>query len=387
MRILASLMYLSGALLMAMLAYVAPIQMAHAQAQTEGVMSEAVCQDARIFEKVFNQVCWDCFLDDLSLFGVGNKPDGAAQTAPACMCVDDLGVPEFGYPLSMWTPQKLNEVTTIPWCSPSLGGIRLQDTLQGLGYQTTGSGSGMTETKASAFYQYHYFTYPLMAMLEMLILPSCYDGFQDFDLMYISEIDPTWNNDLLALVLNPEAIIFSNPIALAYCSADCVAVTAGTAIESSFPCAGCDGNLYPFTGHVYPQPDPVAASSLISQRVLASLHRRGLARRSIGNEAMCEPEFYPMLPRSQYKFSMLYPIPEASSDLSKNIIAGASDFGDMAGQAGASNEFFESCCHPMGMSTSRWCLPVGGRLRPGMDKSFVYMIWQYRDCCVRSTGG
>lgn len=352
---------------------------------TGDVMSAAVCEDAQIFTRIFDQVCWDCFLDDLSLFGIGNPPPGAVQDpGPICTCTDALGVPEMGYPLSWWAPMKLNEVTTIPWCSPSLGGTRLQETFEGMGYQTKGNDTN--DQAASAFYQYHYFSYPLMAMMEILVLPACNDGYQDFDLLYLSEIDPLWNNDLLALVLNPEAILFGNPIAQAYCAADCVAVTADQPIEETFPCAGCDGNLYPLTGRVKPQPDPVAGSSLITQRVLASLHRKGLAHKTIGEEAMCEPEFFPTIPRSQYKFSMIYPIPEASSDGAANIVENAESFDAVAGEAGENQGVFTDCCHPMGMSTARWCTPVGGRTRPGKDKNFVYMIWNYRDCCVRTTG-
>jgi len=350
---------------------------------TPNSISNASCEDANIFSKVFDQVCWDCFLDDLSLFGIGNPPDGAANPGLMCMCSDDLGVPEFGYPLQFWTPQKLNEVTTIPWCSVSLGGIKLVDSIEGLG--TAKNDAQDDSAMTSAFFQYHYFSYPLMMMMEMLVLPSCYaDSYIDFDLLYLSEVDPLWSNDLLALLLNPEAIIFGNPLALAYCAADCIAVTTTESpIESVFPCAGCDGNLYPFTGNVSPNNDPVASSSLITQRVLASLHRKGLAHKTIGDGAMCEPSFYPMLPKTQYKFSMLHPVPEASSGLS--VPEGVET--DSSTSSSPEDLVYESCCHPMGMSTMRWCTPAGGRMRPGRDNNFVYMIWQYRDCCVRSSGG
>ena len=89
------------------------------------------CRDANVLTNVFDQVCWDCFLDNVSLMGVSieGKPDGAASVGPVCACTDALGVPEIGFPLSFTSPQKLNEVVTTPWCSPSLGGIKLQDTL------------------------------------------------------------------------------------------------------------------------------------------------------------------------------------------------------------------------------------------------------------------
>ena len=219
-------------------------------------------------------------------------------------------------------------------------------------------------------------------MLDMFIVPSCHTDYIDFDLMYISEIDPLHQNDLLAIMLNPEAIIFSNPIATAYCAYDCVQVTADNAQESAFPCAGCDGNLYPLTGNVYPQPDPVAASSLIAQRALAGLHRKGLAKKTIGDAAMCDPEYAPMTPRSQYRFSMLHPVPEASSGGAMDVVSGAESIGELAGSATGPDAFGE-CCHPMGMSTARWCVPAGGRKRPGRDTNYMYLIWNYRDCCIR----
>ena len=343
-------------------------------------ISSTICEDANLFTNVFRHVCWDCFLDNLSLLGVGNPPDGAASRAPVCACTDNLGVPEVGWPLSMWQPQRVVEVTTIPWCSVGLGGVRLQNSLKGSGFSNEAPTDGSRETRG--FYQYHYFSYPIMMMMEIFVVPGCYSDYLDFDLMYLSEVDPLHQNDLLAILLNPEAIIFSNPIATAYCAYDCVRVTANNPVESSFPCAGCSGNLYPLTGNVYPQPDQVAATELIAQRALAALHRRGLARKTMGRAAQCGPTFAPMIPRSQYRFSMLHPVPEARSGGALDQISEAGDIETLAA-GGEGLTPFEECCHPMGMSTARWCVPAGGRKRPGRDTNFVYMIWNYRDCCIR----
>lgn len=355
-----------------------------------------ICDNANVFSNVMSQVCWDCFLDSLNMFGIGSKPNGASSklNLPICSCSDALGIPEFGYPLGFWAPQKINEVVTTPWCSPSLGGMRLQDSLTGLGHnQSSFIGSG---NSTAAFYQYHYFSYPIMAMIGMLLIPDCTDGYVDMDLLYLSEVDPLWNNDLLTLVLNPEAIIFSTPAAFAWCATDCVLTTMDDQRESFYGCAGCDGSLYPLTGNVFPQPDPVAGSSLITQRVLASLHRKGLAYKTIGDEAMCELNFYPTIPKSQYQLSMIYPVPEASSAPNRGITIpflgdpadaddlSVNDNNTLAGKSGDTVVPFTGCCHPMGMSTSRWCTPYGGRTRPGKDNAYIYLVWGYRNCCIRS---
>lgn len=364
-------------------------------AQTTPADINPACPDANIFSRVINQVCWDCFLDSLKLWGVGSTPNGASTklNIPVCSCNDALGVPEFGYPLGYWSPQKLNEVVTTPWCSPSLGGVKLQESWTGMGHNK-GESIGEAEVPG-AFYQYHYFAYPIMAMVGMMLMPECSSGYIDYDLLYLSEVDPLHNNDILSLLLNPEAIIFSTPATFAWCAADCIMTTDDNQMEEFYGCAACDGSLYPLTGNVFPQQDPVKGSSLITQRVLAGLHRKGLARRTIGDEAMCEPEYFPTVPRSQYKFSMLWPVPESTADVSKAIAppfigdpsnaddVSSNDSANDAGKSGSDATVYSECCHPMGMSTARWCTPVGGRTRPGKDNAYIYMIWNYRNCCVR----
>ncbi|MCO4319950.1 TraU family protein [Aliidiomarina quisquiliarum] len=352
--------------------------------------SGTTCPSANVFSGIFNQVCWSCFIDGFDLAGINSsRPDGSSGSA-ICSCPDSLGIPQVGVKASYWSPTRINEVVQEPYCSPALGGVNLQNTHYGQGLQDRSSPG-----QESGFMQYHYFSYPLMAMLEMLVLPECMnDDLTDFDLLYLSELDPTWNDDMLALLLNPEAVLFGSPAALAWCTADCITTTADAQQEASWGCAGCDGSLYPFTGNIYPMPDPIAGSSLLTQRTLASLHRKGLARKTMGNRAMCERVYAPMIPRSQYKFSMIYPVPQATNggisvfdELNEEDSENEEDVVDKEAEQGGS--FLESlsrygkCCHPMGMSTLRWCTAAGGRLPPGKDTAFVYLVWNYTDCCIR----
>ena len=46
--------------------------------------------------------------------------------------------------------------------------------------------------------------------------------------------------------------------------------------------------------------------SLLTARVLASLHRRGLAFRTMGSDAMCRAVVDPMPVKGQYRFNMIY---------------------------------------------------------------------------------
>jgi hypothetical protein len=72
-----------------------------------------------------------------------------------------------------------------------------------------------------SFYNVHYYAFPLLSILEMYMPKRCSpDGYADFDIIQLSEIDPTWTNDELAFFVNPEAAAVANPIAQAACTAD-----------------------------------------------------------------------------------------------------------------------------------------------------------------------
>ncbi|MBD1389384.1 TraU family protein [Neiella sp. HB171785] len=343
-----------------------------------------MCPDADLWSGIIDKICWTRIFP-ISLMGLGDKPDGSAPPTSVCACTDPLGVPEVGWQLGIWLPARIAEVVRVPWCSPSLN-TRLQSSFGNMGVAGGQDGHGNNDM---AMLHYHYFSFPLATMLEMFVIPDCMqDGMVDFDLMYMSEVDPTWNDDVLALALNPEAVAFSTPPAKLWCMADCVATTAGVVQEEFFGSAGCDAScIYPFTGHINAASDPVRNSSLITQRLLASLHRKGLALKTMGLDAMCDREFAPMLPRSMYQLQMFYPVAEASS--TTVTIPKTDTDGYVIRDASGNPETINSpqnCAHPLGESIHKWSTPVGGRHRPGME-DFVYVIWRYTDCCVRELPG
>ena len=45
----------------------------------------------------------------------------------------------------------------------------------------------------------------------------CFEA-ASFDIAYITEIDPLWNDDTLTTLINPEVALFANPIAVAACA-------------------------------------------------------------------------------------------------------------------------------------------------------------------------
>ena len=310
----------------------------------------SLCPDAGLLSgKLLTDVCWGCLfpirIGGLAIGG-GEVPARAAGAA-LCSCRDPLGVPHPGLVTSLWEPARVIELTHLSGCAPALGGLQLplgERRLLG----TIGQGEG--DSSDLAFSHYHYYAFPLLALLDLFADEGCNaDGYLDFDLLYLSELDPTWSLSELAFFTHPEAAWLANPVALAACMADAVAATAGTPIDELFWCAGSWGGLYPLSGLELAHGSHPRHTSLLAARATAALHRRGLAWRTMGEDVLCAAALDPFIPKSQYRLSMFYPLPEASDT------------------------------HVIGESTFRW-----GEWRnvPGPGAYHLYLLWRWKDCCM-----
>ena len=189
-----------------------------------------------------------------------------------------------------------------------------------------------------------------MHWLELLTDFVCVEH-AEFDIAYITEIDPLWNDDETAFIFNPETSIFAHPSAQASCAADCISSISGFPIDSMFWCAGCHGSIYPFTGNVPDHISGVQTSLLLVTRMLAKLHRGLIAEGTIGVEGLCGKYSMPIMSKTQYKQQMLYPV-------------------STTGQGG---------CKPLGRSDLLW---ASGKEKPYSGEDFGYLIWRKRNCCL-----
>ena len=86
--------------------------------------------------------------------------------------------------------------------------------------------------------------------------------------------------------------------------ADCVAATAGFGIAEMFWCAGCQGGISPFDGHLPDHMGGVRTAALIAQRLTAKMHRELLAWGWHGRPGLCGPYFLPAMDKTAYKTQM-----------------------------------------------------------------------------------
>ena len=310
------------------------------------------CPDAAVISgNLITNVDWDAVLP-IRIAGItvgggsSGIPSGAANET-ACVCNDSAGVPHPGFTMSMWAPAQLEELVRVPGCMPTLGAVQLK--LSNLRLLGT-AGRGDREQNDGSFYHYHSYSFPLLYMLNLLDNKECMaGGYTDLDLMYMSELDPTWNNDDLAFFANPEAAAVANPIAQSACPVDATAAMTGSPLDSLFWCAGSWGGLYPLSGNGYAIGSLGDRTSLLATRAIAAQTRRGLMYRTIGNDALCNGVLDPTFTKSGYKMSEFFPIAEGSGT------------------------------HPIGQTSLIW-----GEYRqvPGTGEDAVYILWRWVDCCA-----
>ncbi|MDP3613289.1 MAG: TraU family protein, partial [Rubrivivax sp.] len=175
-----------------------------------------------------------------------------------------------------------------------------------------------------------------------------------FDLAYLTEVDPLWNDDELTLLLNPDAVLFANPVAIAACAADCVAATVGFGLNTLFWCAGCQGAIYPMDGQVPYHVGGVRSAALLSQRLTAKMHRELLAWGWHGTPGLCGPYLEPIMDKTAYKTQLTYPTP-------------------------TTDKIDGKCCQPFGRTTVLW---GAGKEFPVRGEDFAFMLFRKRNCCV-----
>ena len=297
------------------------------------------------FPNPFTDVCWKCiFPVSIGPLRVDFGMEDAGDSVPL-LCTCPAPPPLFirvGLGVGFWEPARVAEVVRTPFCSPLLGGARLAS------LDVPHGTARMTSDARDAFYQVHWYVYPLLAWMNLLTDVSCMAP-ETFDVLYITEVDPLWDDDELAFLLNPEAALFANLPAQAACAADCAAASAGVPIDSLFWCAGCQGSMYPVNGNAKPHEGVVDSSLLLVQRMAAKLHRQFIASDTSSRAAMCMPQPLPILRKTQYKTQMLYPTP------------------------------FTSAAQPFGRVTQPWS---AGREFPVRGEDAAYLIWRKRACCA-----
>lgn len=329
-------MKLSGKILAAILALFVPAEEAAAKCNAQ-------------FLNPITEVCWDCIFP-ISIGAIrvlNNRPDTPNPSLPVCLCPGTP--PRVGLAIGLWEPARLTDVANEAGCFVNMG-FKANLGLFSIGQSAVTSADG---DKTGSQWQAHYYYYPLISWLGTVVDGLCLES-TVFDVAYMSEFDPLWQDAELNTLINPEAILFANPVAQAACAADCVRSSSNQLpIDKLFWCNGCQGGMYPIQGDSNSHYGGIQASETVTAKMLARQHRLGLARNtSSSSSALCTPEVAPIIKKSQYRFQVTRP------------------------RAATSGRY---ACGPLGSSTQ---FVDSMREFPYKGESFGWLIWRKRNCCA-----
>lgn len=297
------------------------------------------------FVNPIKDVCWRC-LFPLSIgqshVVSGGLPDTENASNPIGICPTTVGS-RIGLNMGYWEPTALVDVTDAPYCLVNLSGIQLN-----LGSKARRGGRQTIEEGMSrAFYHVHWYRYPLIAWLNLITSAGCHQT-GDFDIAYLTELDPTWNDSEMAFVLNPEAVLFGNPIAQSACAADSLSSSVqNKSLDSLFWCAGSQGSLYPMTGHVNAPLSPVQTALLLAERMNYKLHRDPPLITDTTPKEPCSEHHFPVLPKSRYRYEMVNQVADGKH------------------------------CYPSGHTTLAW---ETDKIKPHVPGQYGFLVWRKRNC-------
>ena len=225
----------------------------------------------------------------------------------------------------------------------------------------------------------HWYAYPLIYWMEIVADFLCLES-GSIDILYITEIDPLWQDSELTAIINPEAVLFANPLALAACAADCVAATAKLPTDELFWCAGCQGTMYPLNGNVSATIGHVQASRLALARFSYKLHRELVAWGTMGSKGLCGKYLMPVMRKQQYRFQATNPNPQTKGRYACAPIGASTTFMS-AGQV-----------PPLARTWATWSGASGTAARERRDGAERKNVcnsasYSFRSSCWRSTGG
>jgi len=317
---------------------------------TSGAGGVNACR-GRFFNPI-TETDWNNFFP-ITIMGIrvgGNSNPPLMHVPPICTCPGVMGVLSPGVGITFWQPMYIAEVEKTAGCASSLGGIKLLSGFDGLNSEQGFYALDKSAAQSTRM-QLHWYEYPIFAILDLFKQIPCQSG-SGYNLAYMSEIDPTWQNDVWAGIFNPESALFANLIAQTACTVDSVAANFSHPVDSLFWCAGTWGGVYPLAGTANQSLYPFQLNNLVLAKFLARQARLGLAWQTIGPSAICSAHPNPIWVKSQYRVNQVYPIARKGAPL----VIGA---------------------QPIRQSPPMITNP------PGLD-STVSLIWQGQQCCIRA---
>lgn len=231
-------------------------------------------------------------------------PEGSLRYNKAVCKCPKKPIPQVGISFGMYHANKIVETTQDPFCLVGLG-----LSLDGLEEVTNRGSSHHSGTKKSmqSFYHAHYYYNPVWEVVKVFNDIGCIKPTNFLDGIYFSEVDPSWADDTLASFLQPDALLFNNPIAQLPCIADATSsLTPVGSLDPLYWCKGTWGSVFPLTGNVSDLGN-IANSSSVAYNMIFKSFREFLTFNEAGPTAMCFNHPMPIPAKSSHRLQLVLP--------------------------------------------------------------------------------
>lgn len=274
----------------------------------------------------------------------GALPDAADSgkiASPVCTCTSEKGT-WVGMDIGFWDVNNLVEAVETPGCSTVMGkSIAMND--RGF-HGGTSRGSDLTPL---LFKQAHWIKFPVISILNMLTDMKCVSK-GSFDYVNLSEFDPRWNNDLVALFSRPDNILFAFPAFDLLQPANVLqAHTSAGALPAAY-----DSLFWLYWDTIYPlsgsksTPHDLEGSAQIVAKQIYSFYGLGLLRDGVKDVCQATMSYTPK--KSHWRFQIAKPVKTSKPFLP-------------------------------GMSELIW--GMGGKNPPFKEGNFLFVLFQRKRCC------
>lgn len=266
----------------------------------------AICRSMPL--NPITDICWQCMFPARfggSQFGREGDVAPGGTEPPLCGCLNGSAT-TAGMLVGFWEHARMIETVKDPFCMPSIGSsLNSEGTLSALMAGSSKTSHSSDTDSDYANQQVHYYIFPLWTLLNLFSDFPCVEK-KPFDLFALTEVDPLWNDDALSFILNPEALLFGNPITQLSCSADTVIASASTPIDELFWCSGAWGSAYPLNGSSTVT-NPLNLNAGMAGKMIYKLGREGLMWDTAVDSCAPDGTLAPIWTKSHYRLQIAKP--------------------------------------------------------------------------------
>jgi len=337
-------------------------------------------------EYLIEGTCWNCILPiSIGVTEIGSGWDYPDSYNPGGSYICHCGFSYFAYyglEFGWWAPSYIVDVVRQKGCAPGLNGEKLDIDTASSASGSTSSGAASTlsslydelrkfglhvpnegpaeSVMKDGFYNAHIYENFVMFWFNDEMDDECVIQDSEYT-SFFTELDDGWNNDVDAALWAPDSLLFGNLGAQMACAADCAVASVSTSVDVLYWCAGCQGSIFPLSGHVSAQVGAVQGTVLLAERLLFKQARSmdlQAKHAHFGEYGLIHGYCYQgnefVLHKQHYKYQTYWPI------------------------KGTDDPYIGGCCYPYGRSTT--FMEMMREYPSGED--YIHGIWEKRHCCI-----